>query len=78
MSAEIETPTEYYRSEFRRFHNALRVLLNIDSGEFPGPDADWVRFRDSPWRYFISCDDHIARALWEIIHKRNARYYENG
>jgi hypothetical protein len=67
----VQTPSEYYQSEFYRFHNGLRILLNIDSGEFPGPDVDWNRFRDSPWRYFISCNEEIARALWAIIERRN-------
>ncbi len=68
----IPTPEEYYRSEFFRFHNGLRVLLNIDASEFPGPAEDWPTFRDNPWRYFIGCNDETARALWEIIERRNA------
>jgi hypothetical protein len=53
-----------------RFHNALRILLNIDASDFPGPVEDWPRFRDQPHRYFIECDDGVAAALWEIIERR--------
>jgi hypothetical protein len=58
-------------TEFRRFHNGLRVLLNIDKSEFPGPDKDWPSFRGSPHRYFITCPDEVALALWRIIERRN-------
>lgn len=66
------TPSEYYHSEFFRFHNGLRVLLNIDATEFPGRSEDWANFRDNPWRYFITCGDDIALVLWEIIRRRNS------
>ncbi len=69
--ARIPTPSEYYGSESYRFHNGMRVLLNIDAAEFPGPVEDWASFRDNPWRYFIGCNDHVAHALWEIIKRRN-------
>jgi hypothetical protein len=58
-------------AEFRRFHNGLRVLLNIDQSEFPGPAEDWPSFRDGPHRYFITCPDEVALALWRIIERRN-------
>ncbi len=67
----IETPETHYRSAFRRFHNGLRILMNIDSHAFPGPSEEWPAFRDNPWRYFITCDDTIAHALWTIIERRN-------
>ncbi len=72
----IPTPAEYYRSEFYRFHNGLRILLNIDATEFPGPVEEWPAFRDNPWRYFISCADHTANGLWDIIRRRNDRLLE--
>ncbi len=64
---------EYYRSEFFRFHNGMRILLNIDASEFPGPEEDWPEFRDNPHRYFITCGDETASALWVLIEKRNQR-----
>jgi hypothetical protein len=69
MSAALE----YIGSEFGKFHNGLRVLLNIDAVEFPGPAEDWPEFRDNPWRYFIRAEDEVARALWKIIQRRNER-----
>jgi hypothetical protein len=56
-----------------RFHNGLRILLNIDAAEFPGPAEDWPRFRDQPHQYFIECDDATAGALWGIITRRTPR-----
>jgi hypothetical protein len=61
-------------SEFRRFHNGLRILMNIDFADFPGPHADWPIFLDHPWRYFISCPDPIARALWAVIQRRQCAW----
>lgn len=62
-----------FQSEFFRFHNGLRILLNIDAAEFPGPTEDWSRFRDSPHRYFIECSDDVAAGLWQIIAKRTQK-----
>ena len=74
----VMTPAEYYRSGFAQFHNGLRVLLNIDAAEFPGPETDWPRFRDNPWRYFISADDDTAWRLWMIVETRNHQMAAHG
>lgn len=60
------------RNRLRWFHNALRILINIDANEFPGPDCDWVQFRDDPWRYFIRTDDETAERLYRIVEDRKA------
>ncbi len=75
-------------TDFDRFYNSLRVLLNIDADEFyaavhpekhqyrlPMPDqvANWIAFRDSPHTWFIRASDKDARAIWTIIEKRNEK-----
>ena len=54
----------------RWFHNALRILLNIDGDQFPGDEADWPAFRDDPHRYFIRATDDVADALYALIEGR--------
>ena len=51
------------RGRCRWFHNALRILLNIDGREFPGDDADWPSFRDGPHRYFIGASDEDRKSV---------------
>lgn len=65
---------------FDEFHNALRILLNIDFDQFEqaladSPEAaeeEWQHFQINPYRYFISADDSVSKALFAIIHERNA------
>ena len=57
-------------ARYRWFHNALRILCNIDASEFPGDECDWPAFRDDPWRYFIRADDAVSKKLYDIIEKR--------
>lgn len=68
------------------FHNALRVLLNIDFHDFEKTfDAaelalhedgyaigEWKSFQENPYRYFIRCDDSQAAAIFAIITERTA------
>lgn len=49
------------------FHNALRILLNIDRDQFPGDEADWTAFRDNPHRYFMRANDEVTDALYALI-----------
>ena len=57
----------------RQFHNALRILLNIDRWdvEWMG-DREWQEFIANPHRFFIASDDPTADKLWAIIIERNA------
>lgn len=66
---------------FERFHNALRILLNIEWHEFAGaigplyhdgrpPHEQWERFRNDPHRWFISAPTAHARAIWELVKAR--------
>lgn len=57
------------------FHNALRILLNIDMDEFvaAGCDADqWPAFRGNPHMWFIRASDRDAERVWLLIAGRNA------
>lgn len=66
-----------------RFHNGLRVLLNIDMDEFItavfgkdygefGDDetAEWRAFIKNPHRWFIAADDGQAEKLWTYMQTR--------
>ncbi len=35
----------------------------------------WQQFRDSPYLFFIRCDDETADKIWRVIHRRSV---ENG
>ncbi len=59
--------------DLRKFHNALRILLNIDRDEFigaGGQDVDWARFRLNPHDFFIHCSDTTAEGLFAVIEAR--------
>jgi len=59
--------------ELREFHNALRILLNLDRDEIendraePMTDAQWEDFRSNPFLFFIKCDDHMCQQIWTRI-----------
>lgn len=66
---------------FAEFHNALRVLYNIDFDEFEmvladspnlAAEVEWKSFQQNPHRYFICADDLVANKLFSIINERNA------
>lgn len=68
------------------FHNALRILLNIDADEFLGalyPEdggalppsvspkwTQWNDFRRCPHRWFIQAPTSDAEAVWALVVKR--------
>lgn len=57
----------------RRFHNALRILMNIDVDQFVaagGSIVEWTDFRDNPHLYFVRASDAVAEALWRIAEAR--------
>ena len=59
---------------FRNFHNALRILFNLDADDLIGSgvltDKQWPEFRDNPHRWFIQADDQTAYQLWLLIVSR--------
>ncbi len=62
-------------TEFRRFHNALRTLVNLDASELIAAGVideptGFRRFEDDPYRWFIRANDARAAALWALIQSR--------
>ncbi len=65
---------------FAEFHNALRILANIDmrdlvaAGALSDDDtAGWQAFRDNPWRWFIQVGDAERAAVWRIVLARQPK-----
>ena len=66
---------------FERFSNALRVMIGLDLWElqeqhiFIGDTeiADWEKFRDDPWRFFICTNKATAEGIWRAMQKRMER-----
>jgi hypothetical protein len=68
-----------------RFHNRLRILLNIEEHELitVGAGVDPITFRvradfmeqfmANPFRTFIRADDATAAAIWSIVEAREAK-----
>lgn len=66
--------------DFATFHNALRVLLNLDrdeleaAGVLPPRDHNaWGTFHRDPFRWLIRADDASAQKLWTLIDRRLAK-----
>lgn len=69
---------------FTQFHNAMRILFNIDADEFiqavygrdtkPPDDSrewkDWKFFRDHPHEWFLRAPTEKAEAIYAIIEAR--------
>lgn len=69
-------PGEDRVAEFTRgrFHNALRILLNIDMDKLEGAGViqlgdmdEWRQFQASPWRWFIAQDKPTLDKLWPLM-----------
>ena len=63
------------RTPMQDFHNRLRILQSIDSGELQrdGVDLDtreWISFMSNPFKWFIRASDEDAAKLWAIIEGR--------
>lgn len=63
--------------ELREFHNALRVMKNIDRDELVAagvmPRADhneWGEFRRNPYNWFLRKPDSICKKVWGIMERR--------
>jgi len=53
------------------FDNRLRALFNIDYNRLPELSNDqWVRFRNDPVRFWITCDDPTRSILWREVQHR--------
>lgn len=70
---------------FHQFHNAMRVLFNIDADEFlravygidTRPDENsrewgtWIFFRDHPHEWFLRAPTEKAEAIYALIEDRD-------
>ena len=68
-----------------RFHNRLRILMNIEdyelvaTGAFVDPETGAIHqeaisnFLSSPFETFIRADDATAAAIWSIVEAREAK-----
>ncbi|MBI1182614.1 MAG: hypothetical protein GC201_18905 [Alphaproteobacteria bacterium] len=64
-------------TDFGRFHNALRIMINLDRHELVaagilkhGDHNAWGTFHRDPYRWFIRAPDAQARKLWGLIESR--------
>lgn len=62
-------------TEFRRFHNALRILIHFDFDDLRAAEVlddltEFRRFDDDPYRFFVRAEDARAAALWTLIQSR--------
>lgn len=62
--------TDRLRMTFAEFHNALRIMLNIDRDELGLDVFAWQTFQRDPYRWFIKACDADARKVWKIIEAR--------
>ena len=58
------------------FHNALRILINLDRDDLEGAGIikrgdhnSWGTFHRDPFRWFIRTDDETARKLFTLIER---------
>jgi hypothetical protein len=63
-------------TEFRRFHNAIRILINLGMRDMEqagvidvGDYEDWTRFLKNPHLYFVQISEARAERLWALIEK---------
>lgn len=64
--------------ERQRFHDRLRILMNLDKHDLPGIDDHvWENFKPNPHREFIRCDDHNCGIIWAALQKRELETSEN-
>ena len=63
------------KADFERFLNRLRILrsLDLDDVRLCNDDASvtsWLKFRDDPSEYLISCPPDEAEHIWTALRKR--------
>lgn len=53
------------------FDNHLRALYNIDAFRLPEFNDDtWVKFRDNPVHFWLTCDDTQRSIIWREVQHR--------
>jgi hypothetical protein len=69
--AKQETKPMPHPTPFRAFHNALRILRALDFHEvYFLTDAEWEKFRDNPYDFFITTSDSNALQIWRALQAR--------
>jgi sulfur transfer complex TusBCD TusB component (DsrH family) len=65
------------RLSYAEFHNALRIMLNLDRSDLvqagvldAQDERGWARLRDDPFRWFIRAEDARAERFWRLIQRR--------
>lgn len=64
----------------REFHNALRILGNIERDELLSAgvtltDLQWSVFQTDPFRWLIKASDEDAPKVWALIEARQPKDY---
>jgi hypothetical protein len=52
------------------FHNALRIMLNLEREELGLDVFAWETFQRDPYRWFIRASDADAERIWVLIEAR--------
>jgi hypothetical protein len=65
-------------TDLHRFHNALRIMLNLDLADLEArgirmTPREWSAFQADPFRFFIRADDPKAELLWRLIESRQPK-----
>lgn len=68
---EVKTPKTVEPRD--RFHNTLRILLNIDQDEIGLDGPVWDSFQRDPFRWFIRACDADAEKVWAAVERRQAK-----
>ena len=56
--------------DFDRFHNALRIMLNLDEHELELSRPDWLLYMKDPFRWFVRAPTPEAERIWALIEAR--------
>jgi len=78
QAASLYASYEFYfgkrksmRVPYHAFHNALRILRALDFHEVQFlTDAEWEKFRDNPYDFFITTSNSNSSLIWQAIQKR--------
>jgi hypothetical protein len=72
--AELDNAIRILHSlDFLDVRMALSVTAPRGPDGLPNPvslDARWIKFRDDPTSYFVTCDDDTNAALFALVVKR--------
>ena len=59
----------------KNFDNRLRALWNIDYNRVPElSETQWVKFRDNPPLFWVTCDDDTREVIWREVQHRCVKW----